>query len=796
MVSMSLATSIHPTLQSITSIKIRELRKQHEEFESCKKTILDDVEHATDEHSKLRILLSGLTGMQTSNAKNSRDKLHDSDDQEHLENLSLNNIRRFLDHSEYDSSISSPVLKGFEQKLHKYLDQKSQKLDFAHLYSMLLTEWLSSDASSLTAASKPEDDAMDVDYEVVETQKTQLQQLGEKFESVVFTPLEIDVGNIENFLKGLFSDKAAIKPLRTLRDSIKKFGLSFAATLKPFNHEVLRWCIKGLLRNDLLGNQKKSILEDSLQDEAVLTEIGDVLNMRFSNLKSWAWDADGIPVEPREVNGKYRVVMDEDILQSIFLHFISMSWAVQFKENLKDFILNEDVWKRPQSITQEELPTGRYYLGKSRFLDGYGLASEKKKRYQDGFFMCQLPSKLDAGEESYDEDDGKSPSDIKQRLLQTLAAEFVVARSLHGEFAVVQSDLQWFGTSISHLTITTILKFFRVPQIWASFFVRYLEAPLRMVKLDGSSAEVRTRKRGVPIGHGFQKLFEELIIFTMDFAVNKEAELLLYRLHDDLWLVGEPEKCVTAWKTMQECAQTLGVEFNQCKTGSIFFSESAIDDQISAALPIGKVILGFLELDAKTGDWIIDQNQVDLHIKQLQTQLAGCKSVYSWVQTWNSSIGRFLSHTFGQPANCLGRSHVDMILDTHRKVQQALFKNSSVAGDNVTEHLKSLITERFGVTDIPDAFLYFPEELGGLGLRNPFISCLLIREQFENTPHKRMERYFAIEANQYQSDKKRFDDFGEEQFMEWRMEEAFPSNVYVDNRYVSAARPDDPRIQS
>lgn len=786
---MSSSSSILPqTLQSITSIKLRELRKQREAFESRKRNILQDLEDAGDEQTKLHVLLSGLARMHTSNADKPLEEYSDWELADGLGELSLTNTRRFLDQSKYDPSIPPSLLNEFEQELCQILDCRQRKLDYADLYARLLTEWLSSDASSHVDISMPESDLADSTFEVVETQKTRLQQLSEKFESVVFTPLEVNVADIETLLNGLFSGDEGTKTLHRLRERTKSFGDNFAADTKPFTCDVLRWCIKGLLQSDLLSDQKKNTLGDFLHDEVVLTEIGDVLNMRFADLEGWQWDAEcGIPVEPRrQLNGKYRVVMDEDILQSIFLHFISMSWSVEFKSSMKNVITNGLAWKRPQVMPQDEVERQEYYLGRGTVQSGNGMAWKQQDTYENNFFMCQLPSDLKVGTATYHNDDGggKNPSNFKQELLRTLGTEVIIRRALYGEVAVVQSDLQWFATSTSHLTVTTILKFFGVSQMWVSFFQRYLEAPLRMVRLEDSSADVRIRKRGVPIGHVFQKLFGELIIFAMDLAVNQESEMLLYRLHDDLWLCGEPEKCATAWKVMERCARIMGVEFNESKTGSVCLSlDSAKKDQILAGLPKGRVAVGFLELDAKTGGWVIDQKQVDAHIQQLRMQLAGCKSVFSWIQTWNSCIGRFFSHTFGQPAYCFGRRHVDMILETHRRMQQVLFADESMASSSVTQYLKNLITKRFGVSDVPDAFLYFPEELGGLGLRNPFISFLAIREQLWKSPEEMMAEFFEVEKQDYKRCKKEFDALGE-LGRKRRMKQIWESSVDMDKRYA------------
>ena len=281
---------------------------------------------------------------------------------------------------------------------------------------------------------------------------------------------------------------------------------------------------------------------------------------------------------------------------------------------------------------------------------------------------------------------------------------------------------------------------------------------------DVGEADIKSLQRGVPIGHIFQQLFGELIIFTMDLAVNQKANMLLYRLHDDLWLCGEPEKCAKAWTTVEHCAKVLGLQFNNSLTGSVYLTDKTDKaSHIERVLPTGKVILGFLELDTQTGDWAIDHKKVDTHIKQLRKQLAGCNSIFSWIQTWNSCIGRFFNYTFGQPANCFGQRHVDQVLATHRSMQQELFADSE-RGDNsssVTEYLKRTIGERFAVTDVPDAFLYFPEELGGLGVRNPFIPFLVVQRQLLQDPKGRMSEFLEEERKAYKDAKAKFDRLNE-----------------------------------
>lgn len=225
------------------------------------------------------------------------------------------------------------------------------------------------------------------------------------------------------------------------------------------------------------------------------------------------------------------------------------------------------------------------------------------------------------------------------------------------------------------------MRYLGFPEDWVAFFRKYLEAPLNLddaIAAASSPPEEdqqptqpkgpRTRKRGVPMAHSSEKLIGEMLLFCTDLAVHRETGILLYRLHDDIWLCGEPEAVTRAWGVMQEYATIFGLEFNMNKTGSVLLSGERGDkdmESIKEKLPTGPVTVGFLSLLPESGKWEIDQTRVKAHVDQLEKQLAECKSVLAWVQTWNTCIGRFFSHTFGEPAHCLGVEHVDAILDTY-----------------------------------------------------------------------------------------------------------------------------------
>ncbi|KAF4636456.1 hypothetical protein G7Y89_g1635 [Cudoniella acicularis] len=747
------------TLQSLTLTKIREIEKQRKKYEDRKQEILTIASSkAGDQRELVAHLLSGVKEIIPGAATDP----------------SLSNIRRWLDQSRFDASIPPEMLQSFEKQLRAKFETQSRKLSLADLYSHLMTEWMNPPTSTSKNQSH-DDDGSEDSFEVLERQKERLQELCDKFESVVFEPLETDEVEIHKYISGLFAGEEDIKALNCLREKIRSTGKSMLAETVPFDKESLIWCIKGLLAEDLLSEEKQNVLQDFLKNELVLGEITDVLNMRFADLKSWAWEAEGgIPVMPRQqLNGKYRIWMDEDVLQAIFIHYIGIQWCVALKSALTQMVQSTPTWKWDQGehMPQEERTRRAYYLPRTSINRSFDVNKDRFSQYINTFLLSQLPGTHESLYTGigYDNDSTEDAtgtpvkgSSIKQQLLRKLATEVLLHQSLHGEVAVVQSDLQWYATGLSHTTIFAIMKFVGFSEDWIAFFKKFLEAPLNMApsSADGTSTgKPRIRKRGVPMAHAPEKLLGELVLFIMDHAVNKESGMLLYRLHDDLWLCGKPSQCAQAWKAMEKFTKVTGLEFNLNKTGFVYLSgvERGRDENIVKTLPTGPVTVGFLTLDPATSSWIIDQKQVDAHVTQLQKQLDGCDSVLSWIQTWNSCIGRFFSHTFGEPAFCFGRQHVDSTLETYERMQRILFNGKDGRGKNVTEHLKTMIATRFGVTDIPDAFLYLPEQLGGLGLRNPFVPFFLIREELTKDPKEVMKKFLEDEKEEYAKAKKEFE---------------------------------------
>ena len=276
------------TLQSITVTKIGELKKQRNAYASSKDKILKSLEDKDESvRKRVSILIKGVKKLPGRRDFNDKDELH--------------NIARWLEQSRFDPSVPEVKLLGFEKLLRSRLDRGSRLLDLARLYSRLLTEWIGTPTSESPEAEVLDKSDSDESFEVVEdTQKARLQQLRDKFTQVVFEPLETDEVEIDNYLRQLFRGHHGERALERIRAEVSSLGKSMRRDSFRIDDQSLKWCIKALLKNQLLSDEKKASLQDFLKDEAVLSEIKDVLNMRYRDLDTWDWNLgeDGMSVCP------------------------------------------------------------------------------------------------------------------------------------------------------------------------------------------------------------------------------------------------------------------------------------------------------------------------------------------------------------------------------------------------------------------------------------------------------------------------------------------------------------------
>lgn len=126
-------------------------------------------------------------------------------------------------------------------------------------------------------------------------------------------------------------------------------------------------------------------------------------------------------------------------------------------------------------------------------------------------------------------------------------------------------------------------------------------------------------------------------------------------------------------------------------------------------------------------------------------------------------------------------------------MQAFLFNGENGNGSTVTEHLKSMISSRFDISDIPDAFLYVDEVLGGLNLRNPFVPLFLVRNYLLADPAARMATFHDVEHEDYLREKKQFESMtAHERWRRYR--EVFPKDDEEADNLPPGYKRDDPQM--
>lgn len=735
-------TALSQSMHHITASKLSDLAEQRDGFEAVKNKILNAVSKEPDQSEKVRILLNAF-------------RKHEIPDGP--AGLSTKNVRRFLDQCQHDNSVSPSLLEEWQSNLRRALDIQSRKYEYASLFGRLVTEWLENPNDAAAARSVPRDHVnIDSGDSFEQVGRAEMHEQRQVWESMVFTESRTDPAAITAYLTELFgsthkAEKLTKTPLENLREQMKSFRIA------QMSEDDLRQTMSSLAKADLLSEERRRVLGEFQSNEMVSAEILDVLNLQLDRFDSWSWGKEAIPLEMRRsLNGKYRLYMNEEILQALFLQYIGVSWAMHLRTVFTTFF-HSGAWKQSShhSLDHKARQRREAFLG-FRGNDG-SVRDVRRSEYMKHHFLTQLPTSLADGRDYGDLEEGesdevKSPVAIKQLLLHLISTETLLNTHLYGSFTILQSDFKWFGPSLPHSTTFAVLDFLGVPDRWLQFFRKFLEAPVRFVH-DGPSAQIQIRKCGIPISHALSTSMGEAVLFVLDFAVNQSTSANLYRFHDDLWFWGQEDTTAKAWKAIKRFAEVTGLSMNEDKTGSIHITEVPTKTPSpDTELPKGQIHWGFLIME-ETGRWAIDIKQIDQHIRELRLQLSACKSLMSYIQAWNMYVTKFFVVNFGQPAQCLGRRHIDMAIEAFSRVQHGLFAAGHTTNMSVTETLKTKLAERFNVKNVPDGFLYFPTELGGLDLQNPTIPLLLVRESADKNPRERLQRALEAEEGLYEQAK-------------------------------------------
>jgi len=285
-----------------------------------------------------------------------------------------------------------------------------------------------------------------------------MRQQRKELESHAFTEKKTDEKAINEYLHGLFDSTLKSKdiqetPLQDLQETIRDFEFDM-----EFDLDSLEWSISGLLKSDLFSGKKREALVDLQSRPTVLKEMVDVLNMDLAFLDTWEWSPSPVPLNMRrQLNGKYRAYMDEEIHQALLLQFIGTHWAVHLKEAFTSFY-DSGAWIQSPfiSMSGESKARRNYFLGVAA-TPRDSVRNARRREYEENYFLTQLPESVEEGSQDYNEDaDGdedmgssagktKAPISIKQSMLRLATTEMHINTKIYGEFTILQSGFKWFG---------------------------------------------------------------------------------------------------------------------------------------------------------------------------------------------------------------------------------------------------------------------------------------------------------------------------------------------------------------
>lgn len=409
------------TLQSIVDAKLAELERKRSTFEQSKAQLLNNASSQTSDIEKVHVLVRGVErmfGIRTSEGR----IVHGSSKYHELEQK-LANLERFLSQPRYDPSISEGMLGEWEKDLHQQLDVQSARFEYASLYAQLVTEWLAAE-KKMGVKTEPIQDLDMSDFEELESK--QMIEARAKWTEDVFQPLSTNGTAIQSHLKTLFGDTGETKHRTKAFQVLKRRIVNFQNEMSQpdqFNEGVLKWVIRGLLKTDLLTEEKRNVLRDFLPNSIILNELADVLNLRLSSIDTWSW-GERVPLEQkRKIQGHITIIMHEDLLQAIFLQYIGVKWSVSLRDILLEYMKTEGVWRQSsQDIPHEDVKRREYFLGRQTTDDS--LQAKRHAFWRTSYFMSQLPRSVEENDEM---EEGEIEADfgIQQQAQQVQAPQMM-----------------------------------------------------------------------------------------------------------------------------------------------------------------------------------------------------------------------------------------------------------------------------------------------------------------------------------------------------------------------------------
>ncbi|RLN52758.1 hypothetical protein BBJ29_009042 [Phytophthora kernoviae] len=525
------------------------------------------------------------------------------------------------------------------------------------------------------------------------------------------------------------------KALLEARNELGQFGDCMLHGCEPVTEEDVTCCVAALLRDKaFLNPDVVALFTDAQRNQAIIKELSDVLTIELSNVGEWRWPEAGVTVDiQRGMNGRFRCMLQEEAITLLLFQYIGIKWSIKMKAVLRTLL---------DSVSENTLK-----MGWETSVDS--VRATMMRQFQ---MFALADSMQSAGRGPYDEnedaaDDEKEDEKAdKQDIIRRLLVEAHLHQTLTTEgkkpspLVAVMTDLEFFGPSVSHEAVFACLRFLGVRDNMLNVFRRYTEIPL----LFPGFTKPKIMQRGLPVSRVMTMFLAEVELFAMDYLVLASSGVFLYRSHDDICFFDTEEaKVLRAWSEMQRYAQRVGLKFNDEKSGSIRLSagSGAAKAEVGPApLPATPIQWGLLELQSN-GTVSIRQDEVTAFATEMADRLAAATSTFTWINVYNKYMVFFLRN-FGKPSPIFGLGHIEDALSTLRRIHGLVFPKTN--GDTLGYLREQITRGRHGpAPTMPAAWVYWPMNVGGLGLCNPFLAIWAVKEsmyKYLSEHHTRADR--------------------------------------------------------
>jgi hypothetical protein len=301
----------------------------------------------------------------------------------------LSVIERYVAQAREDESISETKLLVFDQQLERKIARHLKRLHASSLLAELLKEAMTDDKATDEHESGDDEFEVigDVDVEVI---------CGDVKDKAT-TVREVNVDTIEHYLSSLMELDQETDALEDLRGAMYRVGACMIERHLSVEKEELIWWIRDLINNGLISDKKKEALKCYLLSPVAMTDLASIVNLK--TVREWNWKnaEKGRLVRVATMpTGKLYVLEDDGIIDILFLHGIATSWAVNIKEQLKEFVHKANrVFSRSlggDPIGRRSEP-GSISSSPEVYSDTIKTADDARhETYMQDFFMHRLPS--------------------------------------------------------------------------------------------------------------------------------------------------------------------------------------------------------------------------------------------------------------------------------------------------------------------------------------------------------------------------------------------------------------------